>query len=168
MKLENAMIQLRMPEDKDAPALWALITSSPPLDPNSRYAYLMMCRYFASTCVVAENEDGLVGCITGFVAPDRPDTVFVWQVAVAKSARGTGLAQSMLDGLLKRDACRRVRAMETTVTPSNEASRRMFQRFAERHGAALTEGRGFSASLFGEAKHEEETLLRIGPLNVDA
>jgi hypothetical protein len=62
-------------------------------------------------------------------------------------------------------ACRRVRYLETTVTPSNEASVATFRSFARHAGAPIIapDGRGYDSSLFPDGK-ESEVLYRIGPL----
>ena len=63
------------------------------LDVNSTYAYLLMATDFAETSIVVVGVDGAVcGFITGYRPPRRPDTLFVWQVAVAPDAQGRGLA----------------------------------------------------------------------------
>ena len=59
-----------------------------------------------------------------------------------------------------------VRYLEASVTPSNEASSRMFRGFARAFDAPCNETNLFRADQFpkGEA-HEEERLLRIGPFD---
>jgi len=70
----------------------------------------------------------------------------------------------MLDGLVARDELADVRFLEATVTPSNEASHRLFNAFAGRFGARCEVSPFFAADLFAEADHEAEDLYRIGPL----
>lgn len=160
----RAMV-LRQPDRADGMAIHQLIQDCPPLDLNSGYAYLVLAEHFAQTCILAETADGEVGgFISGYLLPERPDTLFVWQVAVHERARGQGLAQRMLAGLLARPACRNVRYLETTVSPSNQASRQLFQRFADSRGAELSEHPLFERRHFGAEAHEDEPLLRIGPL----
>ena len=52
--------------------------------------------------------------------------------------------------------------LETTITPDNDASERLFAAFAERRAARLVTSELFSAELLGEG-HEPEILHRIGP-----
>ena len=108
-----------------------------------------------------------VGFVTGYVRPDRPHTLLVWQVAVDGAYRGRGLAASLLDGLVAR--VRRehgVTGVETTITPGNTASERLFTSFAERHGAPLEREVLFPAALFPDGPHDSEVLYRIGPLSL--
>jgi L-2,4-diaminobutyric acid acetyltransferase len=155
----SAPIELRPPALADAQAMWSLVRAST-LDDNSPYAYLMLARYHAGTCAVAERDGALVGFVSAFVPPEQPDTLFVWQVGVSEQARGTGLATRLIASLLER-------YLEATVTPSNLASLTLFRRLAERLGTRCRESRCFPSHLFpggGDRQHhEEELLLRIGP-----
>ncbi|HEY9266146.1 MAG TPA: diaminobutyrate acetyltransferase, partial [Mycobacterium sp.] len=103
-----------------------LVAETEVLDLNSTYAYLLLATDFADTSVVAERDGELCGLITGYHPPSRPEVLFVWQVAVAESARGSGLAGAMLDTLTRRvreDRHGHPVTVEATVAPSNSASR---------------------------------------------
>lgn len=156
--------EFRKPVLGDGAAVCELIRNCPPLDVNSCYCYFLLCGHFAGTSVVAESGGAVTGFISAYLEPAAPDTVFVWQVAVDASQRGTGLAGRMLDTILSRTECAGVRWLETTVSPSNRASRRLFERFADRRGARLEERPFLEAAHFGDSGHEAEPLLRIGPL----
>ncbi|WP_099970974.1 diaminobutyrate acetyltransferase, partial [Streptomyces sp. JV178] len=107
-----------------------------------------------------------VGCVTGYVRSERPDTRLVWQVAVDEAHRGCGLAGALLDGLAARVARQHaLTAVETTITPGNTASERLFAAFAERHGATVERTVLFEAGDFPDGPHEPEVLHRIGPLS---
>lgn len=152
------------PTIADAPAMWGCVRDCPPLEPNSPYAYALICSDFAGTSVIARDEGGVAGFIAGYCPPDRPDVVFVWQIGVHPQARGKALATRMLDFLVGAESTRRVRFVEATVAPSNEASRRMFESFARAHQAQSTITPHFEPAAFGGGDHEAEHLLRIGPL----
>ncbi|HSG71680.1 MAG TPA: hypothetical protein VLA12_14760, partial [Planctomycetaceae bacterium] len=80
-------------------------------------------------------------------------------------ARRRGLASRMLRSLLSSPGCRDVRFLEATVSPSNTASRGMFENLARALGAPLHWTDGFLPEHFGsQQEHEAESLLRIGPL----
>jgi L-2,4-diaminobutyric acid acetyltransferase len=156
-------IRLDQPRLEDGPELWRLARASRVLDVNSPYSYVLWCRDFAGTSVVARSANGPCGFITGYIRPERPDTYFVWQVAVDHAFRGQGLARRMLDALGDRMAARGHRYMEATVTPDNTASTRMFESFARGRGCPLERGPLFGAEHLPEG-HEPEHLFRIGPL----
>lgn len=155
---------LRCPVAGDGPAVTALIAASPPLDPNSAYCNLLQCSDFADTCVVAERAGEVVGWISGYRPPSHPERIFVWQVAVASSARGEGLGGRMLDELLARPAVRGATTLTTTITQDNPASWGLFTAFARRHGAALTRSPRFERDAHFAGAHDTEWQASIAPL----
>lgn len=160
------IVSLRLPTKEDGRAIHELIRQCPPLDLNSVYTYLLLCEHFSQTCVVAEVDGHVRGFVSAYIHPERADVLFVWQVAVHDEARGMGLAQRMLHKLLNRTSTRAVRYMETTVGPDNLPSRRMFQAIATHYGARIQESALFEPRLFGPEGHDDERLLRIGPITI--
>lgn len=158
-----AGVVLGAPRVRDGAAIHRLVDACKPLDLNSTYAYLLLCEDFAETCVHAERAGRTVGFISAYRPPQRGEVVFVWQVAVAEEMRGQGLARAMLRELLARPALHGCRYLETTVSPSNEPSRRLFHGLAREFRAPVAERVLFAAQDFGHEPHECETLIRIGP-----
>lgn len=160
---DDAGISFRAATLADAREMWQLVRDSGVLDENSRYCYLLLCRDFGQTCVVACRGATIVGFVTAYRPPTHPETVFVWQIGVAEAARGQGLAKRLLRTLVSLPACIDVRFLEATVTPSNTASRRLFQSFAKSLDVPCVVAEGFTADAFGGGDHEAEDLFRIGP-----
>ncbi|HEX2212183.1 MAG TPA: diaminobutyrate acetyltransferase [Mycobacterium sp.] len=160
---------LRRPNEGDAIAMRRLVIETDVLDVNSTYTYLLMATDFADTTIVADRDGDLCGLITGYHPPARPEVLFVWQVAVARSAQGTGLASVMLDNLVDRvreDRHGHPVTVEATVAPDNTASRAFFGAFARRRGVPLVEQPYFTADqLDADQQHADEPLLRIGPIS---
>ena len=190
--LEPAMT-FRHPVPHDAVAIWQLIRSTPPLDVNSVYLYAVLAEHFSQTCLVAEvavaaagigvgagetttgasgaggtsdAEGGpvLAGVVTGFIPPNDPTMLFIWQLAVAEDQRGSGVASALLRRLLAGQP-RTVRFVSATVAPENHASRGVFTRFAAHLGAPIE----FRPHLAGAdlapdgVPHPDEDLVVIGP-----
>lgn len=153
------------PTVEDGASAWRIARDSRVLDVNSSYSYVLWCRDFAATSVVARDEGGeAVAFATGYIRPELPGTLVIWQIAVNPDRRGRGLAGAMLDHLAARLRSRGVlEHLETTISAGNEVSHRLFLSFAERHGASLERELLFPARLFPDA-HESEHLYRIGPL----
>ncbi|MFF7880578.1 diaminobutyrate acetyltransferase [Streptomyces sp. NPDC020794] len=159
-------LRIDRPKVADGAALWRIAKDSGTLDLNSSYSYLLWCRDFAGTSAVARDADGVpVGFVTGYVRPERPGTLLVWQVAVDAAHRGRGLAAALLDGLTARVTEQRtITAVETTITPGNTASERLFTSYARRHGASVEREVLFETGQFPDGPHDPEVLYRIGPL----
>jgi L-2,4-diaminobutyric acid acetyltransferase len=163
-----AGLRIDRPHVADGAALWRLAHDSRALDVNSSYSYLLWCRDFAGTSAVARDAEGRpVGFVTGYVRPERPHTLLVWQVAVDAAHRGRGLAGALLDGLTARVARQHpLTTVETTIAPGNSASERLFASYAARHGTTVEREVLFEAGQFPDGPHDPEILHRIGPLSV--
>ncbi|MGE3332000.1 MAG: diaminobutyrate acetyltransferase [Rhodospirillaceae bacterium] len=157
-----------MPTSADAADVARLIAECPPLDTNSLYCNLLQCSYFAETCVVAERSRRLAGWISGFRPPDKTDELFVWQVAVAAHARGTGLGGRMLDHLIARCAGRGGEPLHiaTTITEGNAASWALFGALARRHNASFARKPLFERVAHFGGAHDTEHLVSIGPIAI--
>ncbi|MFF4010818.1 diaminobutyrate acetyltransferase [Streptomyces sp. NPDC001717] len=155
------------PRPDDGPLLWRLARDSGALDLNSSYSYLLWCRDFAGTSAVARDPSGqVVGFVSGYVRPESPGTLFVWQIAVDESVRGLGIASALLDGLSIRVAAEHgLKSLETTISPGNLASERLFTSYAGRHGATVTREVLFATEEFPDGGHAPEVLHRIAPLD---
>lgn len=155
-----------MPIVEDAPHIYELVKACPPLDLNSRYHYLVLADHFAATSVVAVQTDKIVGYISAYIHPQKPDTLFVWQVAVHAEVRRRGVGLAMLESILERKGVQGVTCLETTVTPSNKPSRALFRNLAQAYGTHCEESPYYTRELFRDEGHEEEQLIRISPLRV--
>lgn len=155
---------LRAPQATDGYALSQLVERCKPLDTNSVYCNLLQCSDFADTGIAAIAEDGdLVGFISGYRPPARPETLFVWQVAVDSRMRGQGLALKMLLALVERLAPQGVTHMETTITPDNEASQALFKKAFRQLGADYSTAVKFARDTHFNGLHDDEVVYRAGP-----
>lgn len=159
----DSLETLRAPTLDDGADVWTLIKETGVLDLNSSYSYLMWCTNFSDTSVVIETDDEIVGFISGFIKPASPEKLFIWQVAVAESERGKGLASKMLHHILERDVCENVRYVEATVSPSNIPSRKLFNGLARNLDTNIEVFDCFTAEDFPEQGHEDELTHQIGP-----
>jgi L-2,4-diaminobutyric acid acetyltransferase len=162
----GAGVMIAEPELTDGPQLWRLARDSQVLDLNSGYAYLMWCRDFAGTSAVARVDGAVVGFVTGFVRPQAPDTVMVWQVAVHAAQRGRNLAARMLHTIVDRLSPQGIRWLHTTVSPGNQASIRLFSALARDRRTGIERRDLFAPQDFPPDEpggHEAEDLYVIGP-----
>ncbi|AFA73006.1 L-2,4-diaminobutyric acid acetyltransferase EctA [Gordonia polyisoprenivorans VH2] len=155
-------LDYRVPSVADGTRLWEIAKDSQVLDVNSSYAYVLWCRDFAETSIVAEVDGRTAGFVTGYRRPSDPSTLMVWQVAVDDAYRGHGIAATMLHRLFDRAARRGVVAMHTTISPDNVASQRLFASVAAARGLRFARRDLFAAGDFPDA-HEPEDLYLLEP-----
>ena len=160
----NPKISYRRPMLEDGWSIFELIKACPPLDVNSAYCYLLQCEHHAETSVVAELNGEVVGFISGYLIPQRPDTLFIWQVAVGDKARGRGTGTRMLQEIAERDSCASASYIETTITDDNAASWALFSKVADVYAAPLQRAPLFEQSRHFAGQHDTEYLVRFGPL----
>ncbi len=143
--------------------MWRLASQA--VDTNSPYSFLMLVEYLADTCAVAVDEEGATaGFVTGFRLPNDPETLFIWQIAVADTHRGIGLGTQLLRAVAERPAVPRLRFLEATVTPDNDASASLFRGFARDPDTECLEEALFETADFpGGHDHDAEVRFRIGP-----
>ncbi|MEW9670377.1 diaminobutyrate acetyltransferase [Ammoniphilus sp. 3BR4] len=158
-----APFQFRRPDKEDGARIWELIKSTRTLDVNSAYCYLMLCEWFPDTCVIAEDNEQIVGFVSAFRPPETIDVIFVWQVAVHESQRGKGLGKRLLLELLNRKSCENIHYLEATVSPSNLPSQSLFKSLAKQLDCSCVVQDCFSVDMFPEPGHEAEPIYRIGP-----
>ncbi|MGC5614754.1 diaminobutyrate acetyltransferase [Georgenia sp. Z1491] len=155
-------VEILRPARAHGAGMWRVARDSGALELNTSYAYLLWARDFAATTRVAVTGGDVAGFVSGYLRPDAPERLFVWQVAVDERLRGQGVAARLLDDLLAGNPG--VTTLETTITEDNAASRRLFASFAERHGAGLATEPGFEAGDFPDG-HDAEVLHVITPLH---
>lgn len=157
-------IRFRQPIIDDGNQVFDLINKCPPLDTNSSYCNFLQCSHFASTSVAAvDNNKNMVGFISGYIVPEKPDALFIWQVAIDKSVRGQGLAHEMIQHVLDRPICGSIRFVETTISPDNRSSWRVFEKLAEKYKTQINESIFLDKDKHFDGEHDSEVLVKVGP-----
>ena len=139
----------RPPTIEDAAAVVELVRSSGVLEPNTAYAYVLLCSHFSSTSAVAELDGRVVGCCLGYRIPQQPKSIFLWQIGVDSTCRRMGIAGLLLDGLCARPELRDVESFELSIAPSNTASFKLFETWASKRGLSLERVGCFQSAVFG-------------------
>lgn len=143
----------------DGIRLWEIARDSQVLDVNSSYAYVLWCHDFSDTSIVAVSDGRVVGFVTGFRRPSQPDVLMIWQVAVDADQRGRGIAARMLIELFERCRADGVTSMQTTISPDNTGSKRLFASAAQTLGLGFRSESLFAATLFPDAHQPEDLYI---------
>lgn len=154
----------REPKTEDGYDIHQLIVNSPPLDTNSPYCNFLQYSHFSDTSIIVEHNGRIVGFISGYLKPNAPSELFIWQVAVSPDYRGQGIAFKMLQGLLDRTHLDDVAFVETTITKDNKGSWALFKKL-DIHNLGQGEVSSFlDKNEHFDGTHDTECLYRI-PLN---
>jgi L-2,4-diaminobutyric acid acetyltransferase len=156
-------IRIRTPKREDGSRVWKLVRDTAALDDNSMYCNLLQCSHFASTCALAEIDGEVVGWASGYIPPEDPDVLFIWQVCVSEKARGQGLAKRLVSSILARDVCADVERIQSTITSANKPSWALFGSIAEKLETDLVRKPHFRREDHFDGQHDTEFLVSIGP-----
>ncbi len=162
MEIHN--IRFRPPTAEDGLALNQLVARCPPLDTNSVYCNLLQCTDFADTSIAADDNGRLIGFASGYRPPSRPDTLFVWQVALDEACRGRGIAKAMLVRLFERLQTQGVCCIETTISPGNQASENLFRSLFRTLNLSCRTRLLFGSERHFGGRHQDEVLYRAEPI----
>ena len=148
---------IRKIKKSDAKEIYKLIKKSKTLDLNSQYLYLLLSTHFKNSCAIAKHKNKIVALVLGYYLPDNPKTLFIWQVATNKKYRGKNLAFKLINNIYKR---KKIDRLIATVSPSNFASNRVFEKFAKSVNSKIKKRMYFKEELF-IGTHEDEILYKI-------
>ncbi|WP_104400807.1 diaminobutyrate acetyltransferase [Vibrio penaeicida] len=146
---------------EDGDDIFNLIAQCPPLDTNSPYCNFLQSTHFRQTCILARCDGKVSGFVSGYLKPDDPNTLFVWQVAVSPKHRGKGLAYQMIKLLLARKSLQGACAIETTITRENDASWALFKKIDSENGLQGNVSTFLDKRTHFKGKHDTEYLYRI-------
>ncbi|NHN33241.1 diaminobutyrate acetyltransferase [Paenibacillus agricola] len=166
MPKKYEQIVFRKPTPMDGADMYQLVKESGVLDTNSEYCYLMLCKYFSDTCVIAESNGQMVGFVSAFQPPAEKDCMFIWQIAVSTKYQGSGIGTYLIQAALSQQDMG-VRYIEATISLGNAASIALFDKIAKQLGSICTVSSGFESHHFSDKLHEAEWLHRIGPFSLE-
>ncbi|KAJ3139394.1 hypothetical protein HK100_011669 [Physocladia obscura] len=89
------------------------------------------------------------------------DTLTINEIVVQQSVEGKGIASKMLDVIMSQNSQRALSDVEFSVLCSNSSSEKMFTRFAERHGHAISFG-NVSGSAWGSYIDWKVSVQAVG------
>lgn len=158
--LKNEII-ISKPSKKQGKQIYDLVKSTKVLDVNSEYLYLLQTTHFRDMCSVATYQEKVIGFVSGYMIPNEQNTLFIWQVAVDSNYRGNDLARKLIMDIIQRKELN-VNYLHTTVSPSNNASIRVFEKVAAHYETQMTNETFIEVDDFID-EHEEEVLYKIGP-----
>ena len=113
-------------------------TCGPYVAPYNVYAYWILENYYSSTCKVVEDLNRIIGFVSGMPSVDK-GTLFIWQICVHNDYRGKGVANLLLDSLLKKAKEYKFEKIELSISESNYASQKLFRNYSERNNLEIIE-----------------------------
>lgn len=151
------------PHTAEGKEMWSIAKATGTLDLNSPYCYTLLATHFTHTSAIAWEHHTPVGFVSGYLVPETPSHLFIWQIGVLPSHQGLGIASHLILDVLSRKVCKKVTHITATISPSNTGSRRLFQKLSEKLNTTIQFSTGFTPADF-PTPHEAEEWMILGPL----
>ncbi len=132
-------MEVRNIQEGDSAAVLKLIEKCRPyVAPYNVYAYWILENYYSSTCIVAEENNNIIGFVSGMPSLDK-GSIFIWQICVHSDYRGKGISVLLLDTLIKKAKELEFKKIELSISDSNDISQSLFKSYANRNNFDLIE-----------------------------
>lgn len=126
-------MEVRNIREGDSAAVLKLIEKCGPyVAPYNVYAYWILENYYSSTCIVAEDNNNIIGFVSGMPSIDK-GSIFIWQICVHSDYRGKGISVLLLDSLIKKAKELGFKKIELSISNSNVISQSLFKSYANRN-----------------------------------
>lgn len=125
-------MKIRNCKETDVDKVRRFVDLSKPLDLHTPFTYWVLLRYFGDSCFVIEEENRVIGFISGMASSCEKGVFYVWQIGVAPPYRGKGHADILIQTILGAAKKQRCHSLHITISPENQSSFKAFSRFAEK------------------------------------
>ncbi len=129
----KASMYIRHLKEDDAPLLRNIAYKCPPLDVHTPYTYWVICRFFAKSSFIVEDNNMPIAYIA---ALETDDTVFIWQIGIIEKYRRKHISSLLIDNVVKY-AEEKHKSVSVSIDKSNTASNAAFQSYCSTHSYTL-------------------------------
>lgn len=130
---------IRQLTEHDIPAVRQILTQGEPFVASyNHYIYWMLGKYFSSTCLVAEEQDQILGYIGALVSAEK-QKVFVWQIAVKSNERGRHIGRKLLENVVLATKKMGIEQLEIAINEENHSCRHMVEKLVQDLGGTIAE-----------------------------
>ena len=137
---KGVIIRSAAPDDADS--IHSFVKSIDGLDTHTPYTYWVILEFFGKlTRVAIDDQNQIAGwvCAVAGLAGDesRSDRGLIWQIAVGRDWRGTGLAKRLAEEAFDALSIEGLSTIEVTIAESNAPSNALFRSLAEERNWSL-------------------------------
>lgn len=134
---------------------------------HNKYIYRIMAECFCNTCFVAENDDKIIGFMSGFMSQIDPSIFFIWQYGVSESHEKTNVPMRLFINMVsaaRKMGCKKLRF---TIEEGSERAERFFKLLKSLPliGNNFTIGK-FMEGVYEETEREYVEILYEVPLSI--
>lgn len=130
-------MNIRKIKEEDVAEIERFISLCKPLDQHSTFTYWVLARYFDNTCFVVEENNDIVGYVSGVKSSSKPDVFYIWQIGISPEHRKKGLSSQLIRTVVEAAVSLGSKSIHVSIDPENSSSHSAFLRFAEISGLQM-------------------------------
>lgn len=133
---------------KDVDSVRRFVDKCKPLELHTPFTYWTLFNYFSNLCFLMEEEERILGFISGVRSSLDKDIVYLWQVGVSKEYRGKNYASLLIDHFVKAVIDIDCNKIQVSISPENESSYNAFAKYTKEHS--------YTFSKIGEVRYNDQ------------
>ncbi len=136
-----------------------LVKNCKPLEVYPAHVYKIMFRYFRDFCIVAEQNQEIIGFALGFSAQNPKQTCFFWQIGVNPKIQAKGVGKQLVTYFEKKVKKLGYNQIELTVDLENIPSQKLFEKLnyknsSKKEGAVVSKDNKIATKdFYGPGRH---------------
>jgi len=127
----KAKMLIRNGTEADLNEVMDLVASCPPLVLYDDFTYWVLLRFFGDCCLVFEEDQSIVGYVSGVASTKQEGVFYLWQIAIDPQHRGKRYAASLIGEMIRIARDKTCHSFQFSIAPDNEISLRVFSRISK-------------------------------------
>ncbi|KYC45715.1 MAG: Acetyltransferase (GNAT) family protein [Candidatus Methanofastidiosum methylothiophilum] len=133
---------------EDVDKVRRFVNECKPLDLHTPFTYWALFNYFPNLCFLMEEEENVIGFISGLRSSIENNMVYLWQIGVSKDQRGKNYASVLIDHFIKGVISIECDKIQVSIAPQNQSSNNTFFKYAKIHS--------YNFGKIGEVKYHDK------------
>ncbi|NPV50267.1 MAG: GNAT family N-acetyltransferase [Candidatus Methanofastidiosum sp.] len=146
---------------EDVDRVRRFVSDCKPLELHTSFTYWTLFNYFSDLCFLMEEDEKVIGFISGIKSSIETGVAYLWQVGIAKDQRGKNYAYVLIDHFSKAAISLDCNKIQVSISPENQVSYNAFLKYSEENSYPFVKiGEVKYHDKLGD-KHEFEILFQI-------
>jgi L-2,4-diaminobutyric acid acetyltransferase len=152
-------MKVREARADELPKILELVKNCKPLEVYPAHVYKIIFRYFRDFCIVAEQNQKIIGFAIGFSAQNSKQACFFWQIGVNPKIQAKGVGKELVTYFEKKVKELGYKRIELTVDLENIPSQKLFEKLnyensSKKEGAVVSKDNKIAAKdFYGPGRH---------------
>ena len=104
-----------------------------PLDLHTPFTYWALFNYSSNLCFIIEENEDVIGFVSGIRSSVEKDIVYLWQIGVSKDQRGKNYSSVLIENFIGSVSSLNCNKIQVSIDLNNEASYNTFLKYTKEH-----------------------------------